>query len=309
MRAQEPSELRLSTAVGPAFALGKAGERWAALLNDGSARRSKVVPYPGATLDARDALREFGALRDGAADMAVGSALAWSAQLPVFGVYGLAVDRAGAARAGGTRARACGARARRRRAAAAGVVVVAVAPLGDRAIATFDRAITDPATLGGRTIRAMTIPVIVGTSHRWARDLPRCRSSKRRRNSRRVRSTDRKGRRRPSRLRGWRPRVSRSSPAGGAFADAMVFAVRAPLWSRWDPRSAVRRARCGRGRGTRSERNGARRGGVRRARQAGRRRGAANARPARRVPRRRRAFVDEWTDTVGAASSPRRRRR
>ena len=33
-RAAKPLELKLSTAQGPAFALGKAGERWAQLVNE-----------------------------------------------------------------------------------------------------------------------------------------------------------------------------------------------------------------------------------------------------------------------------------
>src|SRR5437016_1394973 len=85
----KPRELKLSTAVGPAYPLGRAGERWAELMNDAVAGAFQVRQYPGAVLALRDALRELGALRDGDADLAVGSALAWSAQLPAFAVYGL----------------------------------------------------------------------------------------------------------------------------------------------------------------------------------------------------------------------------
>jgi len=78
----EPSaELKLSTALGPAYAQGKAGETWSALMRERSAGRLAVRHFPGATLVARDATREFAALRDGAIDLAVGSALVWSAQV------------------------------------------------------------------------------------------------------------------------------------------------------------------------------------------------------------------------------------
>jgi TRAP-type C4-dicarboxylate transport system substrate-binding protein len=73
-----PSELKLSTALGPAYAQGKAGERWAALIRERSAGRVAVRHYPGATLFQREASREFAALREGSAALAVGSTLAWS---------------------------------------------------------------------------------------------------------------------------------------------------------------------------------------------------------------------------------------
>src|SRR3954467_2673168 len=85
----KPRELKLSTAVGPAYPLGRAGERWAQLLNEGAAGAFEARQYPGAVLALRDPLREFGALRAGDADVAVGSAIVWSAQLPAFAVYGL----------------------------------------------------------------------------------------------------------------------------------------------------------------------------------------------------------------------------
>ncbi|HTI86051.1 MAG TPA: C4-dicarboxylate ABC transporter, partial [Alphaproteobacteria bacterium] len=71
-------EWKLSTALGPAYAQGKAGERWAALIRERSGGRLAVRHYPGATLFQRDASREFAALRDGSITLAVGSTLAWS---------------------------------------------------------------------------------------------------------------------------------------------------------------------------------------------------------------------------------------
>jgi len=72
------SELKLSTALGPAYPEGKAGERWATLISERSGGRLAVRHYPGATLVQRDASREFAALRDGSIAFAVASTLAWS---------------------------------------------------------------------------------------------------------------------------------------------------------------------------------------------------------------------------------------
>ena len=240
---QDKTQLRLSTAVGPAFALGKAGERWAALLNDTAGGAFEVVQFPGATLTARDPLREFGALRDGAADLAVGSALAWSAQLPVLGVYGLPWiapeqrEQEALARAPAVQARLAEA------AAAAGVVVIATAPLGERAIATLEGAVTTPAALAGRTIRTVTVPLIVDTlATLGARpaSMPLADAQA----AFAARSLD--GQEGPaSTLAAARVAASglKVVTRWGAFADVMLFAVRQALWLRWsDAQRAAARA-------------------------------------------------------------------
>src|SRR5512134_3178481 len=85
----KPREWKLSVAVGPAFALGKAGERWAKLVTERSDGAFAVVPSFGATLAQRDPVRELAALAAGAADLAVGSSLFWSMQAGALGVIGL----------------------------------------------------------------------------------------------------------------------------------------------------------------------------------------------------------------------------
>lgn len=84
-----PIELKLSTALGPAYAQGKAGEVWAALIHDRSAARLAARHFPGAALVQRDPVREFAALRDGSIDLAVGSTLVWSAQVPQLNLLAL----------------------------------------------------------------------------------------------------------------------------------------------------------------------------------------------------------------------------
>ena len=87
--AASPTELKLSTALGPAYAQGKAGEVWAALIRDRSAGRLAAKHFPGAALIQRDPGREFAALRDGHIDLAVGSTLVWSAQVPELNLLSL----------------------------------------------------------------------------------------------------------------------------------------------------------------------------------------------------------------------------
>lgn len=233
VHAQAKPEVRLSTATGPAFALGKAGERWAALQNEQSGGAYEVRQFPGATLAGRDALREFGALRDGAVEMAVGSALVWSSQLPAFGVYGLpwiapeAREQEALASAPAVRAKLDAA------AAAAGVIVIAVVPLGERVVATSRDGITAPADLAGLRIRTVTIPLLtetmatLGARPEW---MPLADAQA----AFAARALD--GQEGPaSTLAAARVAASglRNVTRWGAFADAMVFAVRQPTWAQW----------------------------------------------------------------------------
>ena len=246
-RAQVTPELRLSTAVGTAFALGKAGERWAALMNEQSAGAYEVRHFPGATLAARDPLREIGALRDGATELAVGSALAWSAQLPAFGVYALPWmapeprDQEALATAADVRERIEAA------AAAAGIVVVAVAPAGERAIATWEGAVVSPDALAGRAIRTLNVPLVVETlATLGARPASMPLAEAQAQFAARTLA----GQEGPaSTLAAARVTASglKFVTRWGAFADAMVFAVRRPVWSQWSPaqQSAARSAALG----------------------------------------------------------------
>ena len=84
-----PTELRLSTALGPAYAQGKAGEVWAALIRERSAGRLAAKHFPGAALIQRDPVREFAAVRDGRIELAVGSTLMWSTQVPELNLFSL----------------------------------------------------------------------------------------------------------------------------------------------------------------------------------------------------------------------------
>ena len=151
--------LKLSTAVGPAFALGKAGERWAKLVAERTGGNLPARFFPGASLAHNDPAREFIALRDGAAQLAVGSTLFWSSQVVALDVISLpwiapeAKDLA--AIADSPVAQQLMAALER-----AGVVPLAFAVLGHRALATKGAAPRSPEDFAGMQVRAVAKPML-----------------------------------------------------------------------------------------------------------------------------------------------------
>ncbi|MCC7218060.1 MAG: TRAP transporter substrate-binding protein DctP [Burkholderiales bacterium] len=243
-RGPPPPEVRLSTAQGPAFALGKAGERWAQLVNERSERAFEVRTFPGAVLAGRDAGREFGALRDGMAEMAVGSALAWSSQLPVFGAYVLPWLAPEAREQAALAADAALLDLVAASAARSGVVVLVVAPLGERVLATARDAVRAPADAAGLAVRVIPNQLVIETfaalgARPESLDFAQAQTAFA-----------------AGRLGGQEAAAStlaatRAAAAGlrfvtrwGAFADQMVFAVRRATWESWSDaqRAAVRAA-------------------------------------------------------------------
>jgi TRAP-type transport system periplasmic protein len=157
--ASEPEPRKLSTAVGPAFALGKAGDRWARLVTERSNGRIPVRFFPGAVLAQNDPAREFIALRDGAADLAVGSTLYWSSQVVALDVISLpwlapeAKDLA--AIVASPVAQQLVAAVER-----AGAVPLAFAVLGHRAVSMIGAAPRSPADFAGMRIRVVSRPML-----------------------------------------------------------------------------------------------------------------------------------------------------
>jgi TRAP-type C4-dicarboxylate transport system substrate-binding protein len=149
---------KLSVAVGPAFALGKAADRWAKLVAERSGGKLVVRAFPGATLSGRDPAREFNALREGAADLAVGSTLYWSAQVVELNLIGLPWL---APEDNDLKAIAEGAVGEQLLAAVegAGAVPLAIAVLGHRALAT-SKPVHSPADIAGLTVRATSTPLL-----------------------------------------------------------------------------------------------------------------------------------------------------
>ena len=161
--AQQPSvkgsEWKLSTAVGPAFALGAAGDRWAKRIGERSGGTLSAKLYPGAALADREPSREFAALARGFADLAVGSSLLWSMQVPELNVIGLPWIAADAkaldALASGTMKERLDAAIER-----AGAVPLAYAALGFRALATTKIGAQTPDELKGLKVRVGPTPLV-----------------------------------------------------------------------------------------------------------------------------------------------------
>lgn len=154
-------EWKLSTALGPAYPQGKAGEIWGALIRERSGGRLSVKLFPGATLVQRDPAREFAALRDGAIDLAVGSAAAWGAQvkeLNLIALPWLVPDRDALE----TLLRSEVAARLAASVQAAGVVPLAWAGDGFRELATR-RAVHVPPDLNGLKLRVTASPLFLDT--------------------------------------------------------------------------------------------------------------------------------------------------
>lgn len=154
-------EWKLSTALGPAYREGKAAAVWAELLHNRSQGRLSAKLFPGASLAQRDPAREFAALRDGAIDLAVGSAAAWAAQVKELNLIALpwlvpdaeALDALLQSEVAVRLAASV---------EAAGVVPLAWANDGFAELATT-RAIHAPADLNGLTLRAAATPLVTDT--------------------------------------------------------------------------------------------------------------------------------------------------
>ena len=226
--------LKLSTALGPAYPLGKAGEIWATLIRDRSGGRLAVAHFPGATLSSRDPAREFGALRDGAIELAVGSTLAWSAQvrqLDVLALPWLVPDERT------LQALVAGDIGKRLSAIldSAGVVAVAWAANGFVELAT-KMPVHSPADLDGMKIRSLPSPLIEATLAAL-KATPSTMSAANARTALENAQLDGQ----ESSVASYS--VSRIDATGlmhlqlwHAHADALVFAVNRSVWASWSER-------------------------------------------------------------------------
>ncbi len=82
-------EYRVSTVVPAPFPWGIAAETWAELVAERTDGRIRMQVYPGVQLVQGDQTREFTAIRRGVIDMAVGSTINWSPQIPELNVFSL----------------------------------------------------------------------------------------------------------------------------------------------------------------------------------------------------------------------------
>ncbi len=231
---QAPSdELRMSVAVAPAFPLGAAAKAWSEAMAASANGRVDAKLVPGAALAQRDPAREFLALREGQADLAVGSALAWSAQLPSLAVYALPWIAPEPADLAALVASPEVAGELMKRALESGVVLLAFAPLGHRSLATVDRAVRSPADLAGLRIRATGGPLVVETlAVLGAR--PEAMSFLQAQEALAGGRLDGQDGMATSFVAARFPATGyRHLARWGAFGDAMVFAVRRQVWNAW----------------------------------------------------------------------------
>lgn len=80
-------EYSVSTVLSDAFPWGQAAQKWADLVNERSEGRITLRVYPNAQLVAGDQTKEFSAMRSGLIDMAVGSTINWSPQVPELNLF------------------------------------------------------------------------------------------------------------------------------------------------------------------------------------------------------------------------------
>ena len=236
-QAQAPApvaaELKLSVAVAPAFPLGAAAKAWADAMGASSDGRVDAKLHPGAALAQRDPGREFFALRDGLADLAVGSALAWSVQFPGAAVYALPwiapepADLAALVESPEVAGELV------RRAEAGGVVLLAMAPLGHRTLATIDKPVRAPADLAGLRVRVTGGPVVIETLIALGAR-PEAMSFVQAQDALAAGRLDGQDGMATSFVAARFPAIGyRHLMRWGAFGDAMLFAVRAPVWNAW----------------------------------------------------------------------------
>lgn len=228
-----PAELKLSAAVGPALPLGKAAARWAELLGEAGEGAVAAKLYPGASLAERDPARELAALRESRADLAVGSALQWSLQVPALGVFALPwiapEDAQLAAMAQDTTLRDL----LRARVAAAGATLVALAPLGYREVANSVRPIRAPEDVAGLRLRATASPLLQDVLRALGAVTQSMPFAEAQAAFAAGRLDGQEGP--PSALAAGRVAAlgQRHVTDLGGIGDAMVFAVRSGVWSAW----------------------------------------------------------------------------
>lgn len=160
--AQETREYSVSTVLSDAFPWGQAAEKWAELVKERSEGRITLKIYPNAQLVSGDQTREFSAMRSGLIDMAVGSTINWSTQVPEANLFSLpflmpdnaAVDAITQGEAGKMVFDAIEKR---------GVMPLAWGENGFREISNSRGALSSPEDLKGLKIRVVGSPLFLDT--------------------------------------------------------------------------------------------------------------------------------------------------
>ncbi|UYG06990.1 DctP family TRAP transporter solute-binding subunit [Halomonas sp. M4R1S46] len=155
-------ELSVSTVLPDAFPWGQAAQKWADLVEERSDGELTLRVYPNAQLVSGDQTREFSAMRSGLIDLAVGSTINWSPQVPALNLFSLpfflpdeaAVDAVTGGEAGEMIFSAIEDK---------GVVPLAWGENGFRQLSNSRGAIDEPADLDGLKIRVVGSPLFQDT--------------------------------------------------------------------------------------------------------------------------------------------------
>nr|WP_299242309.1 DctP family TRAP transporter solute-binding subunit [uncultured Halomonas sp.] len=155
-------EYSVSTVLSADFPWGQAAEKWAELVEVRSEGEITLRVYPNSQLVNGDQTREFSAMRQGLIDMAVGSTINWSPQVPELNLFSLpflmpdtdAVDAITGGEAGQRVFDAIESR---------GVMPLAWGENGFRELSNSKQPITSPADLDGLKIRVVGSPLFQDT--------------------------------------------------------------------------------------------------------------------------------------------------
>lgn len=158
----EVKEYSVSTVLSDAYPWGQAAVKWAELVEERSEGKIKLKVYPNAQLVSGDQTREFSAMRSGLIDMAVGSTINWSTQVPELNLFSLPFlmpdDAAVDAITQGEAGKQVFAAIEKR-----GVMPLAWGENGFREISNSRKPITQPEDLKGLKIRVVGSPLFLDT--------------------------------------------------------------------------------------------------------------------------------------------------
>ncbi len=88
-QAEYKKEYTVSTVLPSAFPWGQAADKWVELVKERSEGRINMKIYSNSQLVSGDQTKEFSAMRSGLIDMAVGSTINWSPQVPELNLFSL----------------------------------------------------------------------------------------------------------------------------------------------------------------------------------------------------------------------------
>ena len=160
--AQYKDEYTVSTVLPSAFPWGQAADKWVELVRERSDGRINMKIYSNSQLVSGDQTKEFSAMRSGLIDMAVGSTINWSPQVPELNLFSLpflmpdyeAIDAITQGEAGETIFAAIKKR---------GVTPLAWGENGFRELSNSKRKITSPEDVEGLKIRVVGSPLFQDT--------------------------------------------------------------------------------------------------------------------------------------------------